>query len=93
MNMKCFKCGKEFSAGQENTVIVGPNIEVTCPFCFDKFEGKFIRYVEALCGGYVPLSAHLAIKMQQVAQYIELNVSEYYKERGKRFGKKKVRNV
>lgn len=93
MNMRCFKCNKEFKADQANTHIIGPDIEVICPFCSDKYKGKFIRYVEKLCGGYKPLSPNLAIRMQKAAQYIELNVSEYYAERGLRHGKKKVRNV
>lgn len=93
MKIFCFKCKKEFVPSQLNTHIIGPDVEVNCPFCHYKYEGKLTSFVRDQTDSYRPQSAHAAIKMQRMAKFIELNSSEYYKKRGLRHGKKKVRNI
>lgn len=94
MNVFCLKCKKEFVPNKLNTKIVGPYVEIKCPFCADVYEGKLLSYVTELIGGWRPQSAHDAIKMQRIAQYIELNSSDYYEKKGLRHGgKKKVRDI
>lgn len=93
MNLRCFKCERYFKPMLSNVKIIGPDLEVICPFCFDKYEGKINCYVGVQVGKHVALSPIYARKMIDLAEYIELNTSEYYKEKGMRHGKKKVRNV
>ena len=93
MNVFCSKCKKEFVPSKLNTKIIGPYIEVRCPFCPDVYEGKLLSYVTELVGGWRSQSVHDAVKMQKLAQFIELNSSDYYIKKGLRHGKKKVRNV
>jgi hypothetical protein len=93
MKTYCFKCNKEFVPGELNTQIIGPDVEVNCPFCHDKYEGKLTSFVRDQLGGSRPLSAIDASKMQRMAKFIELNSSDYYKKKGFRHGKKNIRNV
>jgi len=93
MNIHCFKCEKEFVPSELNTGIIGPYVKITCPYCSDVFEGKFLTFVDQQAGGHRPHSHQDAAGMQRLAQFIELNSSDYYKKRGLRHGKKKVRNV
>jgi len=93
MNVFCFKCGEEFVPSKFNTKIIGPYVEINCPFCSDVYEGKLLAYVTKLIGGWKAQSHFDAAKMQALARLIELNSSDYYEKKGMRHGKKKVRNV
>jgi hypothetical protein len=93
MNVECKKCNRSFIPSQANIKIVGPNVEVTCPFCFDFYDGKLLRFAEGQSGRFIPLSPAYAKKMIRIAEYIELNVSDYYDKKGFRHGKKNIRNV
>ena len=94
MKIICLKCRKEFVPSQMNTQIIGPDVEVSCPFCYDKYEGKLTSFCRDQLGGdWHQQSTHDAAKMQRMAKYLELNSSDYDKKRGLRHGKKKVRTV
>jgi DNA-directed RNA polymerase subunit RPC12/RpoP len=93
MVIHCLECGKPFVPSSVNTKIYGPYVEINCPYCSDVYEGKLLNFVDLQTGRSRPLSHHDAIDMQKMAQFIELNSSDYYKKRGLRHGKKKVRNV
>ena len=93
MQIHCFKCGKEFIPSKFNTKILGPYVEVQCPFCSDVYEGKLLSYVTDLIGGWRSQSHSDAANMQALARLVELSSSEYYEKKGLRHGKKKVRNV
>jgi hypothetical protein len=94
MKIHCLKCKKEFIPNEFSVRIVGPNVEVTCPFCSYFYDGKFTSFLRDLLGGYDAQSSKDARLMQRLGRYIELNSSEYYKKRGLRHGgKKKVRDV
>jgi len=93
MVVHCFKCKKEFVPSSTNTKIYGPYIEVTCPYCLDVYVGKLLNFVDIQAGDHKSQSVIGAIKMIKLAKFIELNSSEYYRKRGLRHGKKKVRNV
>jgi len=93
MKIKCFNCNKEFTPNTYNTKIYGPYVEIDCPFCLDKYEGKLVTFVRKQIGKHSVASAVAAMKMIKMAEFIELNSSEYYKERGLRHGRKKVRNI
>lgn len=92
MEVVCLECNKGFQPSQFNTQIIGPDVLVQCPFCSWKWEGKLTSFVRDQLGGFRGSSAHDAMKMMEIAQFIELNSSEYYKKRGLRHGKK-VRNI
>ena len=92
MKITCLECEKEFVPSQMNTQIIGPDVQVVCPFCNYQFKGKMTSFVRGQVGGKAQ-SAQDAARMQRLAQYIELNSSEYYKKRGLRHGTKKVRNI
>ena len=89
----CLKCKKEFVPSNLNTKIIGPYVEVKCPFCPDMYEGKLLSYVTEQIGGWSSQSVTDARNMQAMAQFIELNSSDYYKKKGLRHGKKKVRDI
>lgn len=89
----CLECKKEFIPDSININIAGPFIKVFCPFCSYVYEGKFLNFVELQMGGYKPSSVEDARKMIELARFMELNSSDYYKKRGLRHGKKKVPNV
>jgi len=93
MNVYCFKCEKKFVPSGLNTSIIGPYVKINCPFCADVYEGKLLIFVDKQLGGHNPQSHIRAADMQRLAQFIELNSSDYYKKKGMRHGKKKVRNV
>ena len=93
MIVHCLKCRKEFVPGQVNTKIYGPYVEVTCPYCLGVYDGKLLNFVDEQTGISRSGSAYDALKMIKLAEFIELNSSEYYKKRGLRHGKKKVRDV
>jgi hypothetical protein len=93
MVVNCFKCKKEFVPSQTNTKIYGPYAEITCPYCLDVYNDKLLNFVNIQSGAHRPQSVSYAIKMIRLAKFIELNSSEYYKKRGLRHGKKKVRNI
>ena len=93
MVVHCFKCKKEFVPSQTNTKIYGPYVEITCPYCLDVYEGKLLSFVDIQLGGHRSHSHVDAMNMQRLAQYIELNSSDYYRKKGTRHGKKKVRNI
>jgi len=93
MKVFCLKCKKEFVPGATNTKIYGPYVEITCPYCLDVFDGKLLNFVNIQAGDSRPQSAHYAAKMIALAEFIELNSSEYYKKKGLRHARKKVRNV
>ena len=93
MNIHCFKCDKEFVPSSINTKILGPYVEISCPFCVYVYEGKLLNFVDRQLEGYRLHSHHDAIRMQHLAEFIELNSSDYYKKRGLRHGTKKVRNI
>ena len=80
MNIKCFKCGKAYKPGLHNTKIYGPYIESTCPFCNYVYDGKFLNFIDEQIGGERKL-LKTAVKMQQLAKFVELNSSDYYKKR------------
>ena len=89
MKIECFGCKKGYVPNQSNTKIYGPYMETTCPFCMHKWEGKMLNFVEKQVGGRIALSAHSAAKMQAMAQFIELNSSDYYKKRKRKYAKKR----
>lgn len=92
MNIRCLKCNKEFIPSGMNTSIIGPYLKITCPHCSDVYEGKLLSFVDEQIGHRS--HSHVdASKMQRLAKFIELNSSDYYRKRGLRHGKKKVRNV
>ena len=94
MGIKCFKCNEYFVAGVNNVKIIGPDVEASCPFCYDVYTGKLNKFSCAQAGTFMPSSPNYAAAAQRMAQYIELNSSDYYKERGLRHGgKKKVRDL
>jgi hypothetical protein len=94
MGIECLSCGRFFKSDMTTVRIIGPDVKVTCPFCSYEYKGKLNRFVDTQVGGYIPQSVNCAAKMIAKAQYIELNSSEYYKERGLRHGKrKKVSNI
>lgn len=93
MKIYCLKCFKKFVPTASNTKILGPYVEVNCPYCLDVYEGKFLNFVGRQVGNPRQQSARDAARMIELAEFIELNSSEYYKKRGQRHGKKKVRNV
>lgn len=94
MNIFCLKCKKKYAPQNLNTVIIGPYIKATCPFCSYVYEGKFTKFVAKQLGREPRIaSIHDAARMQVLAEYIELNSSDYYKERGLRHGRKKVRDI
>jgi len=93
MLVHCFKCKKEFVPSSTNTKIYGPYIEVTCPYCLDVYVGKLLNFVDIQAGDHKSQSVIGAIKMIKLAKFIELNSSEYYRKRGLRHGKKKVRDI
>ena len=57
------------------------------------YEGKLLNYVDHQVGVHRQQSPIDGSKMVKLARFIELNSSEYYKTKGLRHGKKKVRNV
>jgi hypothetical protein len=91
MEIHCLGCDHPIKPGPSNTHIIGPDIEFKCPFCDYKYEGKFTSFLRDQIGGWHPQSPSDASLMQSMARYVELNSSEYYKEKGLRHGK--VRNV
>jgi DNA-directed RNA polymerase subunit RPC12/RpoP len=93
MEIYCLKCGKAIVPNQFNVHIIGPDVEIICPYCHCMYKGKITSFVRDQVGGHRPQSASDAARMQRMAQYIELNSSEYYKKRGLRHGRKKVRDV
>ena len=93
MKIFCLKCVKEFVPGPFNTQIIGPDVQVNCPFCDYQFKGKMTSFVRDQLSTKRPQSAADAREMIAKAKYMELNSSEYYKKRGLRHGKKKVRNI
>lgn len=93
MKIHCFECYKKFVPSASNTKILGPYIEVACPYCLDVYNDKLLNYVDRQIGYFPIRSSIAAIKMIKLAKFIELNSSDYYKKRGLRHGKKKVRNI
>jgi hypothetical protein len=87
MDVKCFQCGKKYVPNAVNVKIYGPYMETTCPFCLYKYEGKLLNYVNRQIGDYKPLNLINARTMQTIAQFVELNSSEYYSKKGLRYGK------
>ena len=93
MTIFCLKCKKKFVPGILNTKIYGLYVEITCPYCSGVYDGKLLNFVNMQLGDHRPQSAQDAIKMIELAEFIELNSSEYYKKKGLRHGRKKIRNV
>jgi hypothetical protein len=94
MGIKCFNCGKSFVSNSISVKIIGPEVEVCCPYCSDVCIEKLNKFVCRQHGMYMPLSPIYASKAIETAQYIELNSSDYYKEKGLRHGgKKEIRNL
>lgn len=94
MSIQCFKCKEYFGPSLSSVKIIGPDVEVECPFCHDVYFGKLNKYACQQNGTHMPLSHTYAIEAIKTAQFVELNSSEYYKERGLRHGgKKKVRDL
>jgi hypothetical protein len=94
MNVYCLGCKQGFKPGPINTLIMGPDVKVSCPFCACVYEGKLTSYVRDLIGGNKPQCGQDARDMIALAQHIELNSSDYYEKRGLRHGgKKKVRDI
>jgi DNA-directed RNA polymerase subunit RPC12/RpoP len=94
MNIHCLECEKEFIPSELNTAIIGPYVKVTCPYCSYIYEDKLLNFVEAQIGGFERMSALDANKMIEIAEFVELNSSDYYRKRGLRHGgKKKVRDI
>lgn len=93
MNLICFECRKKYIPTLANVKIIGPDLETTCPFCGNVYSGKLNKFAGLQVGPHKPLSAEYAISMISLAEYVELNTSEYYKEKGMRHGKKKVRDI
>ena len=91
MEIHCLDCERSIKPSLSNTRIIGPDVEFTCPFCSYKYKGKFTSFLRDQINGWRPQSPEDARLMQAMARYIELNSSEYYKEKGLRHGK--VRNV
>ena len=83
MNIKCFKCETSYKPGLRNTKIYGPYIESTCPFCNYVYDDKFLNFIDEQVGGERKL-LKTAVKMQQLAKFVELNSSDYYKKRKRR---------
>ena len=94
MGIKCFKCHKEFAANLSNVKIVGPDVEASCPFCNHTYVGKLNKFACKQIGTFMSASPTYAARSIMMAQHVELNSSDYYKEKGLRHGgKKKVRNL
>lgn len=93
MKVHCFGCGRNFPVSAANIKIYGPYVEVNCPYCAHIYEDKFLNFVDKQVGGHSAQSPRDAARMIALAQFVELNCSDYYKEKGLRHGKKKVRNV
>lgn len=93
MNIHCLECEKEFIPSELNTNILGPYVKITCPYCSAVYDDKLLNFVEEQIGGHTTMSLPDAIKMIRIARFIELNSSDYYRKRGLRHGKKKVRNI
>jgi len=94
MLVKCLDCKKKFVPEESNTGIHDPYIKVTCPFCFHVYEDKFLNFVVKQNNGFTPHSISDASRMIKMAQFVELNSSDYYKKRGLRHGgKKKIRDL
>ena len=94
MNLTCFSCKKKYIPTQSNVQIIGPDMETTCPFCFSVWRGKINKYSGMQVGPHRVLSADYAQKMMRIAEFIELETSEYYRQKGMRHGeKKKIRDI
>lgn len=91
--LHCLECERKFIPSQANVQIIGPDVLVKCPFCSYEYKGKMTSFVRDLIGGWRLGSPTDAMRMMELARYIELNSSDYYKRRGLRHGEKKVRNV
>jgi len=83
MKIRCFKCNKSYQPGLGNVKILGVYIETVCPFCGYTYEGKFLNFVDRQ-SNYDDNMLKGAAKTQQIAQYVELNSSEYYNKDKKR---------
>jgi hypothetical protein len=83
MKISCFECNESYQPGLGNVKILGVFIETECPFCGYVYEGKFLNFVEKQ-SGYSDGMLKAGAKMQQIAQYVELNSSEYYNKDKKR---------
>lgn len=93
MKIYCFECYKGFIPSASNTKILGPYVEITCPYCLDVYNDKLLNCVDKQVGYFPIRSTAAAIKMIRIAEFIELNSSDYYRKKGLRHDKKKVRNV
>lgn len=94
MNIHCLECEKEFIPSELNTNIIGPYVKITCPYCSVIYNDKLLNFVGEQIGNFEPSSALDATRMIRIAQFVELNSSDYYRKRGLRHGgKKKVRNI
>ena len=91
MKIHCFKCGKKITPSISNVNIIGPDILFKCPFCNYRYEGKFTSFLRDQLGGYESQSVSAARHLQALAQFVELNSSDYYEKRGLRHGK--IRNI
>jgi len=83
MKIRCFECNESYQPGLGNVKILGVFIETECPFCGYIYEGKFLNFVDRQ-SNYDGNMLKGAAKMQQIAQYVELNSSEYYNKDKKR---------
>lgn len=94
MGIQCFKCMEYFAPSMSSVKIIGPDVEVTCPFCHTTTLDKLNKFACKQVGQHVPQSPEYARKAIKIAQLIELNSSDYYKKRGLRHGgTKKVRDL
>jgi hypothetical protein len=83
MEIRCFKCEKAYKPGLHNTKIYGPYIRTECPFCNYVYHDKFLNFIEEQIGGERKMLI-TAVKMQQLAKFVELNSSDYYKKKKRR---------
>jgi hypothetical protein len=83
---RCIYCKIDYKPNEGNTKIYGPYVEITCPYCGRKFEGKFLNLVDLLRGeprASLKGSLKGAAAMQKLAQLIETSSVDNSKGKGK----------
>lgn len=85
MNVFCTQCGSKIRVFKPNFIIIGPNLQVSCPICRKTFQQKLNKFAYDQVWWSDDHSAPLerTRMMQKIARKIELSVSDYYKKKGK----------
>jgi hypothetical protein len=79
---RCLYCKVDYKPNEGNTKIYGPYVDITCPHCGRKFEGKLLNLVDRLCNN-PRASLKGAAVMQKLVQLIETSSVENSKGKGK----------